>query len=84
MAYSAGWDSTDQIPQRAVDRGLIDRFGAIDPTDGGRTTRYSLSYNTERTYDNGTLKVIAYAIQSRLDLFTTSPTTSTTRARRTR
>jgi len=69
MAYSAGWNSTDQIPQRAVDQGLIGRFGAIDPTDGGQTARYSLSYNTERSEDNGTLKVNAYAIQSRLDLF---------------
>jgi outer membrane receptor protein involved in Fe transport len=69
MAYSAGWNSTDQVPQRAVDQGLIGRFGAIDPTDGGQTSRYSVSYNTERTDDNGTLKVSAYAIQSRLDLF---------------
>lgn len=69
MAYSAGWNSTDQIPQRAVDQGFIGRFGAIDPTDGGDTSRYSLSYNTERDYDNGTLKLNAYAIQSRLDLF---------------
>jgi len=49
MAYSAGWNSTDQIPQRAVDQGLIGRFGAIDPTDGGQTARYSLSYNTATT-----------------------------------
>ena len=28
-------ESTDQIPQRAVERGLISRFGTIDPTDGG-------------------------------------------------
>jgi outer membrane receptor protein involved in Fe transport len=69
MAYSAGWNSTDQIPQRAVDQGIIDRFGAIDPSDGGNTSRYSLSYNTERSDDNGSLKVNAYAIQSRLDLF---------------
>jgi len=69
MAYSAGWNSTDQIPQRAVDQGLIARFGAIDPSDGGNTSRYSLSYSTERSDDNGSLKVNAYAIQSRLDLF---------------
>ena len=69
MAYSAGWNSTDQIPQRAVDQGLINRFGAIDPSDGGQTSRYSLSYSTERRYDSGVLKVNAYAIQSRLDLF---------------
>jgi outer membrane receptor protein involved in Fe transport len=69
MAYSAGWNSTDQIPQRAVDEGLIGRFGAIDPTDGGQTSRYSLSFNNEQVYANGILKISAYAIQSRLDLF---------------
>jgi outer membrane receptor protein involved in Fe transport len=69
MAYSAGWNSTDQIPQRAVDQGRIGRFGVIDPSDGGQTARYSLSYSTERTDDNGMLKVNAYAIQSRLDLY---------------
>ena len=69
MAYSAGWNSTDQIPARAVDQGLIGRFGAIDPTDGGQTARYSVSYATERTLADGVLKASAYAIQSRLDLF---------------
>lgn len=69
MAYSAGWNSTDQIPQRAVEQGLVGRFGAIDPSDGGRTARYSLSYATERRAANGTFKLNAYAIQSRLALF---------------
>ena len=68
MAYAAGWNSTDQIPQRAVDQGLISRFGAIDPSDGGKTSRYSLSYNTERHESNGSLKVNAYAIESQLEL----------------
>jgi hypothetical protein len=44
MAYDAKWNSTDQIPQRAVDKGLIPRFGAIDTSDGGQTSRYSLSF----------------------------------------
>ena len=69
MGYSAGWNATDQIPLRAVEQGLVDRFGAIDPTDGGKTARYSLSYNAERRFDNGVLKASAYAIQSRLNLF---------------
>ena len=69
MAYSAGWNATDQIPQRAVDSGLVNRFGALDPTDGGQTARYSVSYNTERSDDNGTFKLNAYMVQSRLDLF---------------
>jgi outer membrane receptor protein involved in Fe transport len=69
MGYSAGWNSTDQIPQRAIDQGLIGRFGAIDPSDGGQTSRFSLSFNNERSLDDGVLKIDAYAIQSRLDLF---------------
>ncbi len=69
MAYSAGWNATDQIPQRAVDQGLIGRFGAIDPTDGGQTARYSLSYELTRQLGNGSFKLNAYAIQSRLDLY---------------
>ena len=69
MGYSAGWNSTDQIPRRAVAEGLIDRFGAIDPTDGGYTSRYSLSYEMEARLTDGAFKFNAYAIQSKLDLY---------------
>jgi outer membrane receptor for Fe3+-dicitrate len=69
MAYSAGWNASDQIPQRAVDGGLIGRFGTIDPTDGGRTGRTSLSDELQHQRDDGAIKFNAYAIRSRLDLF---------------
>ena len=45
MAYDNSWNSADQIPQRAVESGLIDKFGSIDPTVGGQSSRYSLSAN---------------------------------------
>ncbi len=48
MGYDGKWNATDQIPQRAVDAGTISRFGAIDPTDGGRTSRYSLSLDRHK------------------------------------
>ncbi len=69
MVYRAGWYPTDQIPLRAVEQGLIGRFGSISQTDRGETQRYSLSFNTERRLDDGVFKLNAYAIQSRLDLF---------------
>ena len=69
MGYSAGWNSTDQIPQRAVDQGLVGRFGALDPSDGGFTSRYSLAYEFERKLADGTFKLNAYALQSQLQLF---------------
>ena len=43
MGYRGDFDSTDQIPQRLVDEGVIPRDGYVDPTDGGRTYRYTLS-----------------------------------------
>ncbi|MDR0480791.1 MAG: TonB-dependent receptor [Gallionellaceae bacterium] len=69
MAYKNTWNSTDQVPQRAIDSGLIDRFGAIDPTDGGDTSRYSLSYALHKYSSRSRFDFSAYAVQSSLDLF---------------
>lgn len=43
--YHATWNSTDQVPQRAIDSGLIGRFGSIDNHLGGETTRIGLTGN---------------------------------------
>jgi hypothetical protein len=43
MFYDSTWNSADQIPQRAVDQGLIDPYGSLDKTLGGSTRRSSLS-----------------------------------------
>jgi outer membrane receptor protein involved in Fe transport len=69
LGYAASWHSTDQVPLRAVQDGVIGRFGAIDPTDGGKTSRWSLSYQARRALDDGAWAFNAYAIESRLDLF---------------
>jgi len=69
MGYSAHWNSTDQIPRRAVDAGLIDRFDAIDRTDGGDSHRYSLSGAWRHSTETTNTQVNAYLIANRLDLF---------------
>ena len=46
-AYDSEWTSTNQVPQRAVNNGLIDRFGFIDPDLGGESYRYSITGNFE-------------------------------------
>lgn len=40
-AFKSKWDASGQVPTRAVESGLIDRFGSIDPTEGGNTERYN-------------------------------------------
>ena len=62
--YSARWNATDQIPQRAIDSGLISRFGNIDDDLGGKTSRFSLTAQGRW----GDLSVNAYAIVYRLRL----------------
>jgi len=69
MAYRGKWNSTDQIPKRAVESGSISRFGAIDPTDGGDTERYSLSLDRHKALGNGEFHFDAYAIKYKLNLF---------------
>ena len=69
MAYRADWNSTDQIPLRAVTDGRIGRNDAIDTSDGGKSHRYSLSGAWRRTRDDGASKVNAYIIANQLDLY---------------
>lgn len=69
MGMHSSWNSTDQVPQRALDAGLIGRYGALDPSDGGETSRYSLSGDWTRQYADGHGHVGAYFIKSRLDLY---------------
>ena len=69
MGYGARWSSTDQIPQRAVDSGQLGRFGAVDPTDGGSSSRYSLSAQWAKTEAATSTRASAYLIRSRLQLF---------------
>lgn len=41
--FRSSWDASGQIPDRAVKAGDITRFGAIDDTEGGETSRHNLN-----------------------------------------
>ena len=69
IAYSNGWTSTDQVAQRAIDQGIISRFGTLDPTDGGTSSRFSLSGNWAQSSEYGQSKISAYVVRSDLQLF---------------
>jgi len=69
MAYSSRWTATDQIPERAVASGIIGRFGTLDPSDGGLSSRLSLSAQQTRYTGDGEWHASAYLLRSRLDLF---------------
>jgi outer membrane receptor protein involved in Fe transport len=69
MAYHNTWNAADHVPLRAVESGLIGRFGTVDATDGGDSARYSLSYASRKRGVNGLFEMDAYVLHSSLDLF---------------
>jgi outer membrane receptor protein involved in Fe transport len=69
MAYANRWRSPDQIPERAVDNDVLGRFGSIDLTLGGRSSRLSLSGGWSGPAASGELNALAYFIRSKLNLF---------------
>jgi len=69
MAYANKWNSTDQIPARAIASGEIGRYGALDATDGGNSSRFSLSGKWSQSDDAGSSKANFYVIKSSLNLW---------------
>jgi hypothetical protein len=69
MAYSNTWNSSDQVPLRAIASGMIPLYGELDPSDGGDTTRFSLSARVAQSDDAGSWKANAYVIKYTLDLY---------------
>jgi outer membrane receptor protein involved in Fe transport len=66
-AYRGTWHSSDQIPVDAVP--LVGYFGALNPTDGGASQRYSLQGEWHHQTANSTTSVMAYGFYYDLDLF---------------
>lgn len=50
--FTSSWDASGQIPERAVQSGAIDRFGSIDYTEGGLTSRYNASIQINSNLSN--------------------------------
>ena len=53
--HKSQWNASGEIPLRAVQDGSLDRFGAVDPSEGGRTMRSTgrLNYHYERRQADG-------------------------------
>ena len=65
--YHGTWHSSDQIPITAEP--LVGFFGALNPTDGGNSQRYSLQASWHRQGTNSATAIMAYGFYYDLDLF---------------
>jgi outer membrane receptor protein involved in Fe transport len=66
-AYRGTWHSSDQIPVDAIP--LVGYFGALNPTDGGESQRYSLQSEWHRSGANFETKITVYGFFYDLNLF---------------
>ncbi|RHX91448.1 TonB-denpendent receptor [Leptospira yasudae] len=78
MGYRGNWHTTHQIPKRALERGKswldpendgIGRYDAVDPTDGGRTNRASLSWEAHHRDKTKDIRLLVYGLYYDLALF---------------
>lgn len=68
--FQSKWNASGQIPQRAVDQGLISRFGAIDDTEGGITSRSNIWLNHRKQLsEHQELKTKAYLSRYNFELY---------------
>jgi hypothetical protein len=51
--FRSKWNASGQIPDRAVESGLIGFYGAIDPNEGGKTFRTNANALLTTTLNNG-------------------------------
>ncbi len=68
--FQSKWDASGQVPQRAIDQGLITRFGAIDDTEGGNTSRSNFWVNhTKQLDEHSKIKSKAFVSKYDFELF---------------
>lgn len=60
MGYDNTWNSADQIPQRAVNSGIIDELGSLDTSLGGNSSRYSINALWKNEHFNASAYHIDY------------------------
>lgn len=70
MYYHQLWTNTTDIPVRAITEGLVpDRFGTLDPTDGGHAQRASLSVDYHSTIGDGQFKTSGFFEYNQLHIY---------------
>jgi outer membrane receptor protein involved in Fe transport len=67
--FGSQWLASGQIPERAVKRGLISFFGAIDPNEGGKTSRANVNSSLTTQLRRGTIHTQLYYSRYAFELY---------------
>ncbi|MBT8400126.1 MAG: TonB-dependent receptor [Rhodothermia bacterium] len=67
--FSSAWDASGQVPARAVDQGLITRFGSLDDLEGGSTGRQNINLTYDAASAGTALQLRGYTARYTFKLF---------------
>jgi outer membrane receptor protein involved in Fe transport len=68
--YGATWDQSGQLPAAEVEAGRLDRFGSLDPSEGGGAMRGAASLGWSRgNAETGAWDASAFLVRNRFQLF---------------
>ncbi|MBX7109807.1 MAG: TonB-dependent receptor [Chitinophagales bacterium] len=67
--FSSTWNASGQVPGRAIESGLINRFGAIDSMEGGLTSRTNLNFEINSKIGNNNFQSQIYYADYHFKLF---------------
>jgi len=67
--FGSTWNASGQVPERAIQSGLIGRYGSIDPSEGGSTSRNNLNLIYKANVNGGEFESQVYASNYRFKLF---------------
>lgn len=68
--FQSKWDASGQIPVRLVNAGIITRFGSVDNTEGGYTSRTNISIDHIKLINNNMFaKTMAFYSNYDFELF---------------
>ncbi len=83
MSYGSNWNGSGQIPARSVcgesesgtptpsamGQPCMDRFGNVDPTEGGATQRHVISASLSTSWEDADVTAMLYLIKYRFSLY---------------
>lgn len=67
--FSSAWNASGQIPTRAIEQGIIDRFGSLDDLEGGTTGRQDVNLTYTAKKANEAFQIQGYATRYNFKLF---------------
>ncbi len=67
--FGSTWKASGQVPERAVGSQIISRFGSIDPSEGGKTSRQNLSLTHQKIGDEQQIETQVFYSKYDFQLF---------------